>query len=122
MVEFTLILPVLFLLLLGIVDLGLAVWDYNTIAFLTRDAERHAEIVGYTDVVNYMTGATGRCATFGITCTATSSPPTNQAGVVVTSGSVTINYTFQPVSLMIFALLPGGTGTLNLQATSQINP
>ena len=42
LVEFALIAPVLFLLLLGIMEFGVAVWHYNTIANAAREGARAA--------------------------------------------------------------------------------
>ena len=130
-IEFALCAIAFFMLTVGVVDFGRAIWTYNTIASLAREASRYAAVSTPTrtssNIITYMVGATGRCQAFAVTCTATPDPPANQAGIQVTQrgqcgkpsqpARITIYYTFQPASLMIANLWGGGN--LTLQATSQ---
>lgn len=45
-VEFALVLPVLLLLIFGIIDLGRAVWQENTLAYAAREGTRYAIVHG----------------------------------------------------------------------------
>jgi len=44
LVEFSLILPLLLLLLLGIIDFGIAIWKYNTVANVGREIARYGAV------------------------------------------------------------------------------
>jgi Flp pilus assembly protein TadG len=46
LVEFALVLPVLILLIVGVFDLALAVWQSNTLATAVRDGTRYAIVHG----------------------------------------------------------------------------
>ncbi|OLC52954.1 MAG: hypothetical protein AUH85_15255 [Chloroflexi bacterium 13_1_40CM_4_68_4] len=45
-VEFALVLPVIFLLIFGIIDLARAVWEENTLAYAAREGTRYAIVHG----------------------------------------------------------------------------
>ena len=67
-VELSLIVIALFGLLIGILDVGRAVFSYNTVASVARDATRYAIVHGRrssspataTDIENYVKGQTAR--------------------------------------------------------------
>jgi hypothetical protein len=44
LVEFALILPLLLLLLFGIIDFGIAIWKYNTVANIGREIARYGVV------------------------------------------------------------------------------
>ena len=69
-VEFALVLPVLLLLIFGIIDLGRAVWEENTLAYAAREGTRYAIVHGSgceTPCVQAWPGtyATNSCSTSG---------------------------------------------------------
>jgi Flp pilus assembly protein TadG len=130
MVEYALVLPVFFMLTIGVVDFGRAILAYNTVSFLARDGARYGLVPthGSSAILAYVSS---RCAAMlSNTCDTPPVPsplPANAAGISVTRGScgstsspvvVTVTYAFQPASLMIANLWGGGT--LPLQATSQM--
>jgi hypothetical protein len=45
-VEFALVLPVILVLIFGIIDLGRAVWEENTLAYAAREGTRYAIVHG----------------------------------------------------------------------------
>ena len=49
LVEFALIASLLFLLIFGIIDLGIVVWNYNTIANAAREGARYGIIASHVD-------------------------------------------------------------------------
>ncbi|MDO8674097.1 MAG: pilus assembly protein [Dehalococcoidia bacterium] len=42
LVEFALVLPLLLLVIMGVFDIGIGVWQYNTVSNVTREAVRYA--------------------------------------------------------------------------------
>lgn len=46
LVEFALVVPVMFMLIFGLIDVGRAVWQSNTLAYATREATRYAIVHG----------------------------------------------------------------------------
>jgi Flp pilus assembly protein TadG len=93
MVEFAVVFPIFLLLTFGLLDLGRAVWQYNTLEYIARDAARQAELSGTVDLT--------RCNTmFNVPCTKTIPSPANTVLVTTAScpnPSVTATYTFQPI-------------------------
>ena len=46
MVEFALVIPIFFLLIFGIIDVGIGVWSYNNLAEAVREGGRYAMVRG----------------------------------------------------------------------------
>ena len=130
MVEYALVLPVFFMLTIGVVDFSRAILAYNTVSFLARDGARYGVVAthGTTAIDTYVSN---RCTTMlSNACYTPPLPsplPANAASISVTRGScgstsspviVTVTYRFQPTSLMIANLWGGGS--LPLVATSQM--
>ena len=46
LVEFALVLPVLFFLIFGVIDVSRAVWQENTLAYAAREATRYLIVNG----------------------------------------------------------------------------
>lgn len=119
--EFAIALTVLLLLVFGIVDLGRAVFAYNTIANCAREGTRRAVVCGADSPVDQKLGPTandsklvdflygtytGRNYTSGLdpsrlTITSTWANTTNSPGSTVT---VKVTYTFQPATLFFLQL------------------
>jgi Flp pilus assembly protein TadG len=125
-VEFGIVFPAFLLIVVAIVDLGHAVWAYNTVSYLAREGARRAEVV--TDNAAVANFTHDRCqALLRTTCYAvtpsvsvpsvTPSPlPSGDARIDVTPGtcpSITVTQNFQPLTTMIL-----GTN-LTLAATSK---
>jgi Flp pilus assembly protein TadG len=130
MVEYALVLPVFFMLTIGVVDFCRAVYAYNTVSFLARDGARYgvAPSNSTSAIDSYVSS---RCTSMlSNSCYTPPSPsplPANAAGISVSRGTcgsttspvvVTVTYEFQAATLMIANLWGGGT--LPLQATSQM--
>ena len=98
--EFALVLPILLLIILGVVDFGRAIYGYNTIGNAARSAGRVA-IVSQTPAT-IQNAAIGAAISLG----------TQPSDVTIAYGcsspypigciaSVTVNYTFQPITPII---------------------
>ena len=117
LVEFAFVFPLFLLLVLGLVDVGRAVWHYNTTSYVARDAARQFELGGSVNLA--------RCnAAFTEGCTAVS-PAGSQVLVscVTTANGPAINvaYTFQPIITFILGFpwisqTPTGSGTFTISA------
>jgi Flp pilus assembly protein TadG len=121
LIEYAIALPVFLLLIVGVIDAGRAVWEYNTVAYLARDAARYGTIPtrSSADIKNY---ARNRCASMlGNTC---ATPAFDVSVTRGTCGSttdpliVTVSQQFHPVTPMITKLW--GSGPLTLQARMQM--
>lgn len=117
--EFAIALTVLFLLVFGIVDLGRAVFAYNTIAHCAREGTRYAVVRGSDSSPTMMLGPTANNADLEsqvryyakgldssrLTVTSTwansAGAADNSPGSTVT---VKVSYTFQPATLFFMQL------------------
>jgi Flp pilus assembly protein TadG len=130
LIEFALIAPVLILLLFGILQTGLIVMQYNTVANAAREGARHGitmktpgtELAGQTCVGAGAPPATVRDAA----CRIASGLTANQVTVfwdtppgVVNTGSISVTVKY-PAQITITPLIEsfGGSGTIPLSATS----
>ena len=113
-VELSLILMAFFFLLIGILDVGRAVFSYNTAASVARDATRYAIVHGdrssspatATDIENY---AKGRLPGFSGVSVNTTWNPNNRQGSRV---SVTVQYTYQPIIALFPSAQLGATSVM----------
>lgn len=126
MVEFALILPILVLLLVGLFDVGRAVFAYNTVSNAAREAVRLA-VVDQT-VATVADHAAQRGVSLGLdpatdvtvdflTTTLTDAAPCN--GTPVPPGciaEVTVNYAYTPATPIIGNLI----GSLTLSSTARM--
>jgi len=115
LVEFALASVLYFTLLFGIIQFGLATWQYNAMSDLAQVGARWASVRGSTsttpaNAAQLQTFVQGRSP--GFTVTATASPANPSAALPGTSISVQVVSTFAPVTL----LLP--FTTLNLSSTA----
>ena len=114
MVEMALVSMLFFTLIIGILDVGRAVFTYNRISAVTRDATRHAIVHGArssspataTDIQDYVQNKLVGLTGVGVTTTWT---PGNRRGHKV---RVTVGYTYQPII--------GFVPSVQLGATSQM--
>jgi Flp pilus assembly protein TadG len=67
LVEFAIVLPIMLLVLMGLVDLGRAVYSYNTLAQAARSASRTAIV--NQNVTNVQNSAIAAAPTLGLTAT-----------------------------------------------------
>jgi hypothetical protein len=125
LVEFGLIAPVFFLLVLGLLDLGRATWYYNTTASVARDLAHQREFVcalGVSPCVPQKWEDLTKCTQMFLvnTCTVVTAPPAspptaNSVAVVDTCPKIEVDYGFQPVVLSFF-----NGATVTLTATSYV--
>lgn len=111
LVEFALILPVLMLLIMGIVDLGRAVYAYNVVANCAREGARYG-LVAPTDDSGMIAAA--KSAAVGL--------DTAQITVTVTHPSsdsikVEVRYNFQVATPLVANILSDG-GSLLLSSVT----
>jgi hypothetical protein len=106
LVEFGLIAPVFFLLVLGLLDIGRAVWYCNTTAFVARDLARQREFV--TSASKDLT----RCTQMFLVSACT---PSNNVTIIDSCPQIEVDYAFQPVVLSFF-----NNATTTLAATSYV--
>ncbi len=124
MVEFALVFPVFILLVMGVMDLGRVVWQYNTLSNAAREGARYGIVLKNPD------GSTRTDAQI------TDVVKDKAVGVDIAGGGsvvinfpdgraaekpikVTVNYQFQPVTPLIASVIPGGA--ISLTATSKMN-
>jgi Flp pilus assembly protein TadG len=121
LIEFMIIFPILMLLIAGIMDFGMLLRNYEVVTNAAREGARVAVLDGYdeNDVqarVDQYLDAAGMAGT-GVVALA-DVPVTTPAGTF-TARSVTLNYTYQFVTLSGFATFFGGDfGALPLTAVS----
>jgi Flp pilus assembly protein TadG len=115
LVEFALVLPVFLLIMLGVVDFGRAVYGFNTIGNAARVGGRVAivsqttatiQTAAMTEAIGLGTQASDVVVSYG--CTAPYS-----IGCIA---SVTVNYTFHPITPIIGAIWQ----TINMSSTTQL--
>lgn len=117
LVEFTLILPLLLILLFAIVDFGRAFYTWNSLSNAAREGARVAAVQGSNAQINSaVTAAMGGLTTTSPTLTRTYTNVQAAKGETVT---VTLNYQFTyvtPISpLLVFI---GGSSIANPTLTS----
>jgi len=130
LVEFALILPVLLVILLGVVDLGRAIYANNAIANAAREGGRTA-IVNQT-ATEIRARAIAQATGLEIDGASTSCPPSGASGVCVEFknaalttacsppnltcvGVISVKYTFSPITPIIGRIL----GPLSLTSVTQ---
>jgi Flp pilus assembly protein TadG len=126
LVEFALVLPLLLILVMGIVEVGLAIYDKAVITNACREGARAGIIFReqrlttpeiQTVVQNY---AGARLVTFSTTPALTVTPLWDDVdlnGVKSSGDTLTVTVSYQYDYLMLGNFIPG-LGTLNLQSTS----
>jgi Flp pilus assembly protein TadG len=85
LVEFALVLPIFMLVFFGLIDLGRAVYTYNTVANAARSAARVA-------IVNQSTSGTSTCDTSLSTVWVTGCAESMAVNLGVTSSQVSVTY------------------------------
>ncbi len=135
LVEFTLIAPVFFLILLGIIDFGRVGLYYVAVSDLARSGARYGAAYndgsGFTDaqIVAYVkqqadAATMANLTQQSLTCTPNPAcllPPVGQAYIFIDRSTrgvakVALVYAFQPTTPMVSAI----TGTIDVNATSQM--
>jgi len=122
-VEFAIILPLLLLLIFGIIEFSLALYDQAVITNASREAARAGVVVRKNKAtkLQIQTVATNYCQSYLISF-GTAAPPsvsvseTTNPDFLTPQLSVTVSYTY--TGLMLGPLLSAVTGPVNLSATS----
>ena len=132
LVEFALLLPLLLLLLLGIIEFGIAVFDYNSIANVGREVARYGSVhpsestlekfifvddkTEYTeDIKRWTRGLLNDTETLSITYALDNDD--DQGSVLSSTVQVTVTYKYQFLTGPVILAL-GGNSTLDLRAVS----
>jgi Flp pilus assembly protein TadG len=126
LVEFALILPIFILLLVGLFDVGRAVFAYNTVSNAAREAARVA-IVNQTES-DVDAKAVQRAVSLGLTASDVTVAYSLPSGTACTSpfeinclASVTVNYTYTAatpiISNLIGPITIRGTTTMPVERT-----
>lgn len=96
LVEFALILPIFILLLVGLFDVGRAIYAYNTVSNATREALREAIV--HQDEVAVRGEAKKAGVALGLTDADITLVPCNEAGCMY---GVTVTYDYVPATPLI---------------------
>jgi Flp pilus assembly protein TadG len=130
MVEFALILPLLLILIFGVIEFSILLYDKAVITNASREGARHGIVAPATSrqtqteiasvVSNY---CASNLITFGISGNLNTTAPTapTVSGTTIAFGiplTVTVNYTY---SFFVLPKFIGNAGTLNMQATTVMN-
>lgn len=123
MVEFALVFPVFILVVLGVIDLGRAVWQYNTLSNAAREGARYGIVLKNPDgttrtdaqIIDFV-----KDKAVGVDIANGGSVVIAPSGMRVAKDyiTVTVKYQYQPVAPLISAVIPGGV--INLSATSKM--
>jgi Flp pilus assembly protein TadG len=100
LVEFALVVPIFVLLLVGLFDIGRAVWNYNTVANAAREAARVA-VVNQDQTVIREAAKTAGVSLSLEDADITLNPCTDQECPY----SVTVTYDYEPVTPLIGSLI-----------------
>lgn len=124
-VEFALVLPVLLLLVFGIVEFALAMYDKAVITNASREAARAGVVLKNPKMstAQIQDVALNYCQNYLITLNGTAKPtvsvPSGQGGSFGTPLTVTVSYTYS--GLALGAIISPLIGPLQLSATSVMN-
>lgn len=116
LVEFAMVMPFLILIIMGVFDLGWAVYANNTISLAAREGARVGIISTKTDA-QICAQAQATSQSLSIECSVSPSPNRQSGGTV----AVTITYTYTPITPLIGNILGnGGQLTLTSMATMYV--
>ncbi|WP_316881093.1 TadE/TadG family type IV pilus assembly protein [Ralstonia wenshanensis] len=124
-VEFSLVLPVLLLLMFGIIEFGLAMYDKAVITNASREAARAGVVLKNPKMstAQIQNVALNYCQNHLITLGSSSSPtvsvPSGQGGSFGTPLTVTVSYSYSGIALG--AMIRPFTGPFQLAATTVMN-
>jgi len=129
MVEFAIVLPVLLLLILGILEFGILIFNYNTISNAAREGARYG-IVHPANEGPASCIAPGANSIIGAACklTAGLNPAQTQVQATLSSGgsgplgriTISVSYAAQLISAPIIQAV-GGSGTINLSTSATMD-
>lgn len=119
MVEFSLVFIVFIMLMVGLFELGRAVWIYNTVAHAARQGARYAMVHGNAGSPdNNALIASVKAQAVGLSNASVQVTPTWEGGGIVgTFVSVQVSYPFVPA---VGGILLGGSQGFNIASTSRM--
>ena len=119
MVEFSLVFVAFLVLMVGLFELGRAVWIYETVAHAARQGARYAMVNGNMGAPdNTALIASVKAQSVGlISSNITVTPTWEGGGLVGTFVRVQVSYPFTPV---VGGILLGGTQGFNIRSTSRM--
>lgn len=119
MVEFSLVFVAFLTLMVGLFELGRAVWIYETVAHAARQGSRYAMVRGNGGAPdNSALIASVKAQAVGLVSgNITVTPTWEGGGLVGTFVRVRVSYPFVPV---VGGILLGGTGNFNIASTSRM--
>lgn len=129
MVEFALVLPILILIIMGVFDLGRAIYGYNVISNSAREGARYGIVHAHRngdpndlDTVGIQTAA--RANTFAVdpaditNVTSQCLDPNGNSTIECSSGNsvqVTVFYTFRPLTLFFTSFNLNGRARMTIE-------
>jgi Flp pilus assembly protein TadG len=117
LVEFALVIPIFILLLVGLFDIGRAVWNYNTVANAAREAVRVAVV--NQDQTAVRTAAKEAGVSLGLTdADITLVPCANQECPY----SVTVTYDYEPATPLISGIFNPTLSSTSVMPVEYENP
>ena len=113
--EFALLLPVFLVLLLGVIDLGRAVYAYNTLSNAAREGARVAVIPANTDA-EVRNAVKQKAVSLNLTDGDISITARNSGDPV----TVAVQHEFRPVTLLVADAIGAGSITLRARSTMYV--
>ena len=113
LVEFALVITILFFVLMGVFDLGRGIYAFNVVASAAREGARYG-IVKPTDTTGISNRAKANTTALDpsqITVTSSCNPNSDPGSSV----TVTVTYGFQPVTLFFSRLNLTGKSTMTIE-------
>lgn len=117
LVEFALVAPIFFLLLIGLFDAGYAIYSYNTVANAAREAVRVAIVNPAPDDVE--AEARRAAVSLGASRVTVDQVPCNELGC---SYSVTVTYDYEPATPLIGRLFNPTIASTAVMPVENENP
>lgn len=117
-VEFALIVPILFFIVFGIVDFGRAYFTMNSLATAVREGARYGAVLETPDVAPYPDSIKQHVKDFALTFggdSLRSSDVTTTLNKTAQTLTVTARYTFRPIT-PLFAMI--GRDSISMQQTA----
>jgi len=116
MVEFALLLPLLMLIIIGMMDLGRAIWSYNLVAHAAREGARAGIFPGESDfdIVRAVQRAASPLVIPDSDIQRTN--PRYPGGTV----TVRVTYRYEPITPLVGQFIPRGWLQLTSQSTMRV--
>jgi Flp pilus assembly protein TadG len=129
LVEFALVLPLFLVMLMGVVDVGRAIWAQNSLASAAREGARYAIVHGGTDYNTCPVGPTARTVIPAADATCPYPSPSKQSIVDAVVANATAGGTSLTVTVCYGANCSGNADTntnargqpVTVAVTSQVN-